>query len=116
MNEESHLPVGGTHGKSTAETPTELETTVRGILRDAIQKLMNEVEHHEQAAKRHLQQADDLRKELQDSFKIVKQEVRAKTAAAAAATRHEQVDTASAPAEPEPAVPKSGRAEARKRI
>src|SRR5437762_492413 len=39
-----------------------------GVLREAIKKVMEEIEHHEREAKRHSQQAKDLRKELRESF------------------------------------------------
>lgn len=59
------------------------ESSVRGILQGAIQKVMDEIDHHEQEARRHLQQAEDLRRELQEGFRIVKQEARASAKAAA---------------------------------
>jgi hypothetical protein len=43
------------------------ESGTRAILRDAIQKVMDEIAHHEREAKRHLQQAQELRKELRES-------------------------------------------------
>jgi len=44
-----------------------VETGTRAALREAIQKVMDEIEHHEREAKRHLQQAQELRKELRES-------------------------------------------------
>ncbi len=52
---------------SLSETSAGLEGGTRAVLRDAIQKVMDEIEHHEREAKRHLQQAQDLRRELRDS-------------------------------------------------
>jgi hypothetical protein len=51
---------------SSAEEPSARNT--KGVLRDAIQKVMEEIAFHEQAAKKHLQQADELRKDLRESF------------------------------------------------
>jgi hypothetical protein len=42
-----------------------------GVLRDAIRHVLDEIEHHEREAKKHLQKARDLRKELRDSFAFV---------------------------------------------
>ncbi len=42
-----------------------------GVLRDAIQKVTEEIEHHEREAKRHSQQAKDLRAELRESFSFL---------------------------------------------
>ncbi len=83
------------------------EGTVRGVLQEAIQKVMAEIEHHEQEAKRHLQQAEDLRRELQEGFRIVKQEARASARAAAA-------DVGTAVAEPTDSTP-TARADAKKK-
>src|SRR5262249_33805699 len=52
-----------------AEPPPESGT--KGMLREAIQKVMKEIEFHEEEAKRHLQQAEFLRKELRDSFSFL---------------------------------------------
>jgi hypothetical protein len=41
------------------------------MLRGAIQKVMDEIEHHEREAKRHLQQAEELRKELRSSISFL---------------------------------------------
>ena len=54
-----------------------------GVLREAIQKVMEEIEHHEREAKRHSQQARDLRKELRESFSyLLEQGEKEKLAAA----------------------------------
>jgi hypothetical protein len=44
------------------------ESRARGMLRQAIQKVMEEIEQHEVEAKQHLQQAAQLRKELRESI------------------------------------------------
>jgi hypothetical protein len=43
------------------------ESSTRGILRDAIQKVMDKIEYHEREAKKHLEMAADLRKDLRES-------------------------------------------------
>ena len=53
-------------GPKTDEGPAASNT--KGVLRDAIQKVMEEIAYHEQAAKKHLRQADELRKDLRESF------------------------------------------------
>ena len=62
--------VEGTRG-SAEEAPAESST--RGILRDAIQKVMDEIAHHEREARNHLQQAAALRKDLSDSFAFLQE-------------------------------------------
>ncbi len=76
--------------------PPATDSTVRGMLQEAIQKVMDEIEHHEQEARRHLQLAEDLRKELQEGFRLARQEARAKTALA---PRTAPADGNSAPVE-----------------
>jgi hypothetical protein len=44
------------------------ESRTKGMLQDAIQKVMDEIAYHEQEAKSHLQQAEALRRDLRDSF------------------------------------------------
>ncbi len=44
------------------------ESRTRGMLRDAIQKVMAEIAYHETEAKKHRQQAEELRKDLRESF------------------------------------------------
>jgi hypothetical protein len=44
------------------------ESHARGILRQAIEKVMEEIEHHEEEAKKHSQQATQLRKDLRESI------------------------------------------------
>jgi hypothetical protein len=64
----------------TEETPTQpgtaegqQESGTKGMLREAIRKVMEEIEHHEREAKRHLQQAKALRKDLRDSFAFLQE-------------------------------------------
>jgi hypothetical protein len=49
------------------------ESSTKGMLREAIQKVMEEIEHHEREAKKHLQQAKALRKDLRDSFAFLQE-------------------------------------------
>jgi len=48
--------------------PVEPESGTKGILREAIQKVRQEIAYHEREAKKHLQQARDLRRDLRESF------------------------------------------------
>jgi hypothetical protein len=43
------------------------------MLREAIQKIMEEIEFHEREAKKHLHQAEELRNELRDSFAFLQE-------------------------------------------
>jgi hypothetical protein len=54
-----------------APAATEAESRTRGMLRDAIKKVMAEITHHENEAKKHKQQAEELRRELRESFAFV---------------------------------------------
>src|SRR5438067_2491668 len=49
------------------------ESSTKGMLREAIQKVMKEIEHHEREAKKHLQHAKALRKDLRDSFAFLQE-------------------------------------------
>jgi hypothetical protein len=51
----------------------------RGILREAIQKVMEEIEHHEREARKHLAQAAELRKALRESISFLHEEGEKKT-------------------------------------
>ncbi len=64
----------GPEVESDAEEST-AESSSKGMLRDAIQKVMGEIQHHEREARRHLQQARELRRDLRESFAfLVEQE------------------------------------------
>lgn len=111
MIEEVRNPAGSAApGESS---PPASESTVRGMLQGAIQKVMAEIDHHEHAAKHHMQLAEDLRKELQEGFRVVKQEARASAKAARAETT-DGLGTSVEPTAPEEAA-KSPRAEAKKK-
>jgi hypothetical protein len=48
------------------------ESPTRGMLRDAIQKVMDQIAHHEKEAEKHLQMAAALRKELRESVAFLR--------------------------------------------
>jgi hypothetical protein len=56
------------------EDSASLEPNTKGMLRDAIQKVMGEIEYHEREAKRHVKLAEDLRKDLRESFTFMLQQ------------------------------------------
>ena len=47
------------------------ESGARGVLREAILKVMEEIEHHEREAKHHIEQAAELRKALRESVSFL---------------------------------------------
>jgi hypothetical protein len=49
------------------------DSSTKGMLREAIQKVMEEIAYHEREAKRHMQQADALRRDLRDSFSFLQE-------------------------------------------
>jgi hypothetical protein len=67
-------PAGLEPPTASAEPAPPPDSRTRGMLRDAIQKVMDEIERHENEAKKHLQQARDLRRELQESFAFAQKE------------------------------------------
>ena len=50
------------------------ESKASGMLRDVIHKVMEEIEHHESEARRHLQQAAELRRDLRESLAFLQTE------------------------------------------
>src|SRR6266581_3428959 len=58
---------------AAAAAPSQEESGTRGILRDAIQKVMEEIEHHEREAKKHTQKAAELRRDLRESFAFLQE-------------------------------------------
>jgi hypothetical protein len=50
-----------------------LERGAKGILREAIQKVMRQISHHEKEAQKHLLQAQELRKDLRESFEFLQE-------------------------------------------
>ncbi len=67
-----------THGPATAHPPrrdeAHHETSARGILKDAIQKVMEEIEYHEREAQKHRQQAEALKRDLRESFAFMQEQ------------------------------------------
>ncbi len=61
------LPKTGEPG-AAAPPEEQAESSAKGVLREAIQKVMTEIAYHEREAQRHLQQAEELRKDLRESF------------------------------------------------
>jgi hypothetical protein len=82
--EQTHTVKGGVemdrgtaegHNGPGAEVPQSArESKTRGILRDAIRKVMEEIEHHEAEGKRHFQLAADLRKDLRESIRFLQEQ------------------------------------------
>jgi hypothetical protein len=59
------------HASSEAAADERPDSPTKGMLREAIQKVLEEIAHHETEAKKHLQQAQELRKDLRDSFSFL---------------------------------------------
>src|SRR5258708_1544020 len=78
MANESHSPSSSDHavsaallGAETARDSPHDESSTKGMLRDVIHKVMEEIEHHEREAKKHTQKAAELRRDLRESFAFV---------------------------------------------
>jgi hypothetical protein len=56
-----------------AGAPPLEESSTRGMLRDAIHKVMEEIEYHEREANKHTQKAAELRKDLRESFAFLQE-------------------------------------------
>ncbi len=64
---------------AAAQPEEPAESSAKGVLREAIQKVMEEIAYHEREAQRHLQQVEELRKDLRESFAfMLEQEASAK--------------------------------------
>jgi hypothetical protein len=60
---------------ATSEHPQERGvSSAKGLLQEAIRKVMEEIEHHENEAKKHLQQAAELRKDLRESIAFLQEQ------------------------------------------
>ncbi len=94
-------PVDGPAAGGPPEVPPESST--KGMLREAIQKVMSEIEYHEREARNHLQQAEELRKDLRESFAFLLTQEGG--AAPGDSPPEEQPAAAEAPSPPEPAKP-----------
>jgi hypothetical protein len=79
MADESHSPPNSDHAVSAAllgaptNDPPSDESSTKGMLRDVIHKVMEEIEHHEREAKKHTQKAGELRRDLRESFAFVQE-------------------------------------------
>jgi hypothetical protein len=83
-NHESEPRSGLSQPGSREELP---ESRTRGILRDAIHKVMEEIEHHEREARDHLKQAEALRKDLHESLAFLLEQGKIKQVAGSEASR-----------------------------
>src|SRR5260370_41087032 len=61
-------------GNETVAAEAQPESGARGMLRDAIEKVMKEIEHHEAEAKRHLQLAAELKNDLRESIAFLRKQ------------------------------------------
>jgi hypothetical protein len=71
------LGLSDTEGEEVATEPgtdeIQQDSSAKGILREAIQKVMKEISYHEREAEKHMQQAKALRKDLRDSFAFLQE-------------------------------------------
>jgi hypothetical protein len=71
------LGLSDTQGEEVATPPgtdeIQQDSSAKGILREAIQKVMKEIAYHEREAEKHVQQARALRKDLRDSFAFLQE-------------------------------------------
>src|ERR1700676_359155 len=67
-----------TNGPEVAVQPQAVEeqqeSRTKGMLREAIQKVMQEIEYHEKEAQKHLRQAASLRKDLRESVAFLQEQ------------------------------------------
>jgi hypothetical protein len=94
-DEHAHQPVGTAangpaHSSSAsamhdAASPPD-EGGAKEILKDAITKVMEEISHHEKEAKRHVKQAEALKRDLRESFAFLQEKRAAKHRGDAAPT------------------------------
>src|SRR5690349_8696118 len=70
-------PGSGTeeHDASTPATGPQ-ESRTREVLREAIHKVTEEIDYHEQEAQKHLQQAAELRRDLRESLRFLQEQAR----------------------------------------
>jgi hypothetical protein len=71
MTEETLSHAADANSSQSSGGAAQEDGSARGILRDAIQKVMEEIEHHERQARHHLQQATELRKALKESISFL---------------------------------------------
>jgi hypothetical protein len=92
---------GEREGRPGMPRPEAPESRTRGILREAIHKVMEEIEHHEREAREHLKQAEALRKDLRESvaFLLEQGKVKQMAGAAAALARNTEANAEDQPRE-----------------
>jgi len=65
------------HGPAAAHPPRreeERESPAKGMLKEAITKVMEEIEFHEREAHKHRQQAEALKRDLRESFAFMQEQ------------------------------------------
>jgi hypothetical protein len=75
-------PPGTEEAENSSAAETSEESSTRAALRQAIEKVMGEIEHHEREAQRHWQQATVLRKELRESMSYLQAQAKKSVAPA----------------------------------
>jgi hypothetical protein len=99
MAEESTTPagdIGSSHSANSATAQGD-DGGAHGVLRDAIRKVMSEIEHHERAAKHHLEQAAGLRKALRESISFLQEQGDKRTATVAGARARSEKSASPSP-------------------
>jgi type I site-specific restriction endonuclease len=102
MSEESRSDVSAdskpASSENSASQPAAAEPRETGtgrILREAIHRVMDEIEHHKKEAQKHLQQVEELKRDLRESFACFpEQQITGKRADASLKSRHEEPATA----------------------
>jgi hypothetical protein len=86
VESEGHTPAAESAPASRAPHGP-AESATKGMLREAIQKVKAEIAYHENEAKKHLQQAEELRKDLREFFEFLQQAGRTEEPVAAVRER-----------------------------
>ena len=121
MADESHSPSGSDHAVSAAllgaptNDPPQDESSTKGMLRDVIHKVMEEIEHHEREAKKHTQKAAELRRDLRESFAFVQEAKKSDAKPAKAEESKPAEASAKAKSKDTPADDKAPKASAKKK-
>jgi hypothetical protein len=126
-DEHAHAPVGTVANGPTRAGDSPLEHATHNsphaaddggakeMLKGAITKVMEEISHHEKEARRHVKQAESLKRDLRDSFAFLQEKRAAKhrpeAPPDAAVSANEQTEAKPTDA----ATPNSGRSTRRKR-
>src|SRR5258707_6256734 len=121
MADDSHSPSSSDHAVSAAllgaptNDPPQDESSTKGMLRDVIHKVMEEIEHHEREAKKHTQKAAELRRDLRESFAFVQEAKRSDGKPARAEEDKPAEPSAKAKSKDTPADDKAQKAVAKKK-